>query len=101
MCSSDLVRSRIIPGPPDPTEPGPGGAVGSGGPGMIRDLTDAISQFESREKNTDVVVELVSNARGAASPANAERSRASTRWTTRWILSGRFQAPIMVHRGSR
>jgi hypothetical protein len=82
-------------------EPGPGGAVGSGGPGMIRDLTDAISQFESREKNTDVVVELVSSARGAASPANAERSRASTRWTTRWILSGRFQAPIMVHRGSR
>ncbi|HTD48361.1 MAG TPA: hypothetical protein VK881_13930 [bacterium] len=82
-------------------EPGPGGAVGSGGPGMIRDLTDAISQFESREKNTDVVVELVSSARGAASPANAERSRASTRWTTRWILSGRFQAPIVVHRGSR
>ena len=82
-------------------EPGSGGAVGSNGPGVIRNLTDALSQFESREKNTDVVVELVSSARGAASPATVDRSRASTRWTTRWILSGRFQAPIMIRRGSR
>jgi len=84
-----------------PAEAGPGGAAGSGGPGVIRDLAAAITQFESREKNTDVVVELVAGARGAPSPADAERSRVSTRWTTRWILSGRFQAPIMVRRGSR
>ena len=81
---------------------GGAGATSSAAPQRsAASVTDAISQFESREKNTDVVVELVSSARGAASPVNAERSRASTRWTTRWILSGRFQAPIMVHRGSR
>ena len=86
-----------------PLPPGTGATVGPGlGPGAIRNLTDAISAFESSDKNTDVVVELVNGAqRTPSTGVGAAPSRASTRWTTPWVLSGRFQTPIAIGRGSR
>lgn len=81
--------------------PGSGGTPFPGqGPAVIRNLADAISAFEGGEKNTDVVVELVSGARpplgAAAGPA-----RATARWTTPWVLTGRFQTPMVIGRGAR
>jgi hypothetical protein len=85
---------------PAPDVPGPAGV----GPGAtaIRDLGDAISKFEGGEKNTDVVVELISSLpRLQASGSAAGPARTSTRWATPWVLGGRLQMPIMVRRGAR
>jgi SpoIVB peptidase S55 len=69
-------------------------------PTIIRNLSDAISAFESGEKNTDVVVDVISAApRPAGSPAVPPR--VSARWTTQWVLVGRFQAPVTIGRGAR
>lgn len=67
---------------------------------IIRNLGDAISAFEAGDKNTDVVVELISSApRQAGGPVTPPR--ATARWTTNWVLSGRFQAPITIGRSAR
>jgi len=80
---------------PEPRGVGPGTSA-------IRDLGDAISMFEGGEKNTDVVVELISSLpRLQASDSAPGPARASTRWATRWVLGGRLQTPIMVRRGAR
>jgi hypothetical protein len=82
-----------------PTVPG-GPALPAQGPAVIRNLTDAISAFEGNEKNTDVVVELISGAQRPPLPGSGP-PRVSTRWTTPWVLSGRFQTPITIGRGGR
>ena len=80
---------------PEPRGVGPGTSA-------IRDLGDAISTFEGGEKNTDVVVELISSLpRLQASDSAPGPARASTRWATRWVLGGRLQMPVMVRRGAR
>jgi hypothetical protein len=62
-------------------------------------LTDALSEFEQGEKNTDVVVELLGGPRPPSPGAPASVSRASTTWTTPWVLQGRFQTPIQIKGG--
>jgi hypothetical protein len=74
------------------------------GPGTsaMRNLGDAISTFEGGEKNTDVVVELISSLpRLQASDSAPGPARTSTRWATPWVLGGRLQVPIVVRRGAR
>lgn len=66
----------------------------------INSLTDAIAAFEGAEKSTDVVVDLVSSTRPPAGSA-AGPVHASARWNTQWVLTGRFQAPIVIERGAR
>jgi len=84
--------------PADALEPA---SIGQGAP-AIRNLGDAISTFEGGEKNTDVVVELISSLpRLQASESAAGPARTSTRWATPWVLGGRLQMPIMVRRGAR
>jgi hypothetical protein len=85
------------------TPPGLGGTSGLGqGPAAIQNLTDAISAFEGGEKNTDVVVELMSAAPRTPPPGDtAGSNRVSIRWTTPWVLGGRFQTPVTISRGSR
>jgi hypothetical protein len=68
------------------------------GPVVVRDLVGAITAFEGGEKNTDVVVELVSGAQRPPLPSTGP-PRASTRWTTSWVLSGKFMTPITIGRG--
>ncbi len=80
------------------------GAVPSPAPaqGSPRTLNEAITAFELGEKNTDVVIELVGSAqRPGASGLAGPLSRASSTWTTSWVLRGRFQAPILVEGGPR
>jgi len=71
------------------------------GPALAQNLGDAISSFERGEKNTDVVIELVSGAQQAATSASTrdEAVRPSTRWTTPWVLTGRLQLPVMIGGG--
>jgi hypothetical protein len=82
--------------------PGGSGPTGIGpGPTTIRDLAGAISAFERGEKNTDVVVELTSGLPKVQGPgAAAGPARTSTRWATPWVLTGRFQMPIVIARGT-
>jgi len=69
-------------------------------PTIIRNLGEAISAFEGGEKNTDVVVELISGGpRPLGGPAVPPR--VSARWTTPWVLNGRFQTPVTIGRGAR
>ena len=86
--------SAVMPSPPG------GSALPGQGPAVIRNLTDAIAAFEGGEKNTDVVVELISGALRPPLPASGP-PRVSTRWTTPWVLTGRFQTPITITRGAR
>jgi len=78
----------------------PAGAPGAPGHGpvVVRNLVDAISAFEGGEKNTDVVVELVSGALRPPLPSTGP-PRTSARWTTAWVLNGKFMTPIMIGRG--
>jgi hypothetical protein len=82
------------------TPPAAGGSLSFGpNPAIIRNLGDAISAFEGGDKNTDVVVELISSApRQAGGPAVPPRVTA--RWTTQWVLTGRFQSPITIGKGT-
>jgi SpoIVB peptidase S55 len=81
---------------------GPGGTPPPGpGPVVIRNLADAISMFEDGDKNTDVVVDLVSGAQRPPLGSSAGPPRVTTRWTSPWVLGGRFQTPIMIGRGAR
>ncbi|HET9001482.1 MAG TPA: SpoIVB peptidase S55 domain-containing protein [bacterium] len=80
----------------------PGGLTSTGqGPAAIRNLADAISAFEGGEKNTDVVVDLISGAQRPPLATTAGPPHVSTRWTTPWVLVGRFQTPIVITRGAR
>ena len=89
------VRAGAVSAPASSGSPVPAGA----NPALIRDLSDAISAFETSDKNTDVVVELISSApRQPGSPAAPPRVTA--RWTTHWVLNGRFQTPITIGRSA-
>lgn len=81
-------------------QPGPGALPPLGAaPTIIRNLGEEISAFESGEKNTDVVVDLISSApRPAGGPAVPPR--VSARWTTPWVLTGKFRSPITIGRGT-
>jgi hypothetical protein len=93
--AAPLSPAAVVPmAPAAPMPPGGTGLPGQG-PLVIRSLAEAISAFEAGDKNTDVVVELVSGAlrppRSAAGPP-----RISSRWTTSWVVSGRFQSPVII-----
>lgn len=61
------------------------------GPGT---LADAIKAFETGDKNTDVVVELMGGM--PARTDGAVPARPSTQWTTPWVVRGRIQVPIVI-----
>ena len=81
--------------------PGGGGTTGSaqGAQGAgPRTLPDAIKAFETRDKNTDVVVELMGGM--PARTAAASPARPSAQWTTLWVVHGRVQIPIVIKGGT-
>ncbi|HKV45184.1 MAG TPA: SpoIVB peptidase S55 domain-containing protein [bacterium] len=85
--------------------PLPAAAAGPAGAGLdlrpMKNLTDEIAGFESGERNTDVVVDLVSGALRVPAPgAGTKPPRAETRWTTSWVLNGRFQTSIVIGGGA-
>jgi hypothetical protein len=86
-----------------PSVPVAGLTVLSQGPGAARTLRDAIAAFEKSEKNTDLVIELIS---GAQRPANfgapaRGAGRTSSTLSTPWVLHGRSEALILIKGGSR
>jgi SpoIVB peptidase S55 len=76
-------------------------ALPSQGTGAARSLIDAITAFERGEKNTDLVIDLVSGAQRPASFGVSTRGpiRASSTRTTPWVLHGRTEAPILIAGG--
>ena len=83
----------------------PGGAASSGGgasPGQggqsagPRTLADAIKAFETGDKNTDVVVDLVGGTPPRTDGAAAAPAKSSVQWTTPWVVRGRIQIPIVI-----
>jgi hypothetical protein len=78
-----------------------GVAVPSQGTGAARNLLDAITAFERGEKNTDLVIDLVSGAQRPASFGTPTKgpTRASSTRTTPWVLHGRSEAPIPIAGG--
>jgi hypothetical protein len=78
-------------------------AIQSQGPGTARSLSDAITAFEKGEKNTDLVVELVSGTQRPATFGAPVRGpgRTSSTLATPWVLHGRSEAPILIGGGSR
>ncbi|HLW60819.1 MAG TPA: SpoIVB peptidase S55 domain-containing protein [bacterium] len=89
-----------------PALPAPAAAAGPVGAGLdlgtMKNLTDEIAGFESGERNTDVVVDLVSGALRTPAPGvGTKPPQAETRWTTSWVLNGRFQTSIVIGGGSR
>jgi len=96
--SAQLIVRAGSPAP----QTAPGGLTSPGqGPAVIRNLADAISAFEGGEKNTEVVVELIGGAQRLPLASTAGPPHVSTRWTTSWVLTGRFQTPIVIGRGLR
>ncbi len=78
---------------------GPGGLVGSGQGGQSagpRTLADAIKAFETGDKNTDVVVELMGGVPPRTDSTGASPAKPSTQWTTPWVVRGRVQVPIVI-----
>jgi hypothetical protein len=80
----------------------PGGATTSGAAssalsgaqgGGPRTLEDAIKAFETGDKNTDVVVELIG---GTPAGGDVRPARPSAHWTTPWVVRGRIQIPIVI-----
>jgi len=72
-------------------------------PGPPRSLADAIAAFETQERHTDVVVDLVGGGLRWPGPGAAPSgsNRASATSTTPWVLDGRIQTPLVVTGGSR
>lgn len=92
-----LVVRAGAPGP----QPGTGSSLSpQQGPAAINTLADAIAAFEKGEKSTDVVVDLTSGAPRPLASAAGGPVRVSTRWSTSWVLAGRFQVPIVIGRGA-
>jgi SpoIVB peptidase S55 len=82
---------------------GAGGAVGSvpGAPGGgPRTLADAITAFETGDKNTDVVVELMGGLPPRTDGTGASPVRPSAQWTTPWVVRGRMQVPVVIKGGT-
>ena len=68
-------------------------AAGQGGP--PRTLEDAIKVFQTADKNTDVVVELMGGVPARMGTAMVP-ARPSVQWTTPWVVRGRIQIPIVI-----
>ena len=66
----------------------------------INTLADAIAAFEGAERSTDVVVDLAGGSSRAPAGSAGGPARVSTRWTTPWVLTGRFQTPVVISRGT-
>lgn len=80
----------------------PGGAAAApqGPPNAgARTLADAVKAFETGDKNTDVVVELMGGLPPRADSAGAAPARPSAQWTTPWVVRGRVQLPIVIAKG--
>lgn len=83
----------------------PGGGTGGsaqgapGGPGP-RTLEDAIKAFETGDKNTDVVVELMGGLPARRDDAAAPPAKPSARWTTPWVVRGRMQLSVVIKGGT-
>jgi hypothetical protein len=93
-----IVRAGTAPAPSTSGAAASPSSSGSG-PAVIRNIAEAISAFEQSDKNTDVVVELVSSASRSSAAGAAGPAKVTVRWTTPWVLSGRFQTPITIGRG--
>ena len=86
-----------------------GGGVMAGGaaaaaqtaPGAgVRTLADAITAFETGDKNTDVVVEMLGGLPARPDADGASPARPTAQWTTPWVVSGRVQVPIVIKGGA-
>jgi hypothetical protein len=82
---------------------GPPGAVAGTPPGAAsagpRTLADAVRAFETGDKNTDVVVELMGGLPPRTDSAGAAPAKPSAQWTTPWVVRGRMQLPIVIAKG--
>jgi hypothetical protein len=82
---------------------GPPGAVAGTPPGAAsagpRTLADAVRAFETGDKNTDVVVELMGGLPPRTDGAGAAPAKPSAQWTTPWVVRGRMQLPIVIAKG--
>jgi len=97
-----VVRAGGTPAPATlGLDRGPDGSVVA--PGTPRSLADAITAFETQERHTDVVVDLVGGVPRLPVPGAppSGQSRASATATTPWVLDGRIQTPLVVAGGSR
>ncbi|HLY23484.1 MAG TPA: SpoIVB peptidase S55 domain-containing protein [bacterium] len=65
----------------------------------VRTLADAVKAFETGDKNTDVVVELMGGLPPRTDSAGAAPARPSAQWTTPWVVRGRVQLPIVIAKG--
>jgi hypothetical protein len=61
-----------------------------------RSLEDAIKAFETADKNTDVVVDLMGGVPARTGTGAAGPARPSVQWTTPWVVRGRIQIPIVI-----
>jgi len=68
-------------------------------PSGVESLASAVEQFESEDKNTDVMVQLVPESVLKAVGANANpsfESAAGTTVETDWVVLGKYQVPMTV-----
>ncbi|HEV2440860.1 MAG TPA: SpoIVB peptidase S55 domain-containing protein [bacterium] len=65
-----------------------------------RTLADAIKAFETGDKNTDVVVELMGGVPPRTGTAGAAPARPSGQWTTPWVVHGRVLLPVVIKGGT-
>mgnify|MGYP001424815550 CR=1 FL=1 len=65
-----------------------------------RTLADAIKAFETGDKNTDVVVELMGGVPPRTGTAGAAPAKPSGQWTTPWVVHGRVQLPVVIKGGT-
>jgi hypothetical protein len=78
-----------------------GGASAPGGPSAgPKTLADAIKAFETGDKNTDVVMELMGGMPAQTDGAGTPPAKPSTQWTTSWVMRGRVQLPIVIKGGT-
>ena len=70
--------------------------VPSAGPST---LADAVKAFETGDKNTNVVVELMGGLPPRTDGAVDAPARPSAQWTTPWVVGGRLQLPIVIAKG--
>jgi hypothetical protein len=64
-----------------------------------RTLADEITAFETADKNTDVVVEMLGGLPLHTDAEGAAASRPAAHWTTPWVVRGRLQLPIVIKGG--
>jgi hypothetical protein len=64
-----------------------------------RTLADEITAFETADKNTDVVIEMLGGLPLHVDADGAAAARPAAQWTTPWVVRGRLQLPIVIKGG--